>query len=242
MLELYEAAHFQLHGENILEEALSFTTFHLKLAESTVDYPLSTPIATALKRPLSQELAEMKRQCQAFSVEAKWLHENYIPTMEEYMPIALVSCGYLHLTISSFVGMEDNITKETFNWAFNDPKIIRASSSICSLMSDIVEKERGHVSSAVECHMKQYRVSMEEAYDVLYEQINNAWKDINEEFLKPTAAPTSALNRILNLARVIDLLYKGEDAYTQVGESAKTSITALLIDRKLIKIYSYLFN
>ncbi|KAK5786699.1 hypothetical protein PVK06_041342 [Gossypium arboreum] len=138
MLELYEAAHFQLHGENILEEALSFTTFHLKLAESTVDYPLSTPIATALKRPLSQELAEMKRQCQAFSIEAKWLHENYIPTMEEYMPIALVSCGYLHLTISSFVGMEDNITKETFNWAFNDPKIIRASSSICSLMSDIV--------------------------------------------------------------------------------------------------------
>ncbi|MFQ6635363.1 hypothetical protein Gotur_011649, partial [Gossypium turneri] len=51
-----------------------------------------------------------------------------------------------------------------------------------------------------------------------YKQLNNAWKDINEEFLKPTAAPTSALNRILNLARVIDLLYTGEDAYTQVGD------------------------
>ncbi|TYG47425.1 hypothetical protein ES288_D11G337200v1 [Gossypium darwinii] len=373
MLELYVAAHFQLHGENILEEALSFTTVHLKLAESTVDYPLSTQIANALKRPLRKSLPRfqnlttftqegdkqdkqvtdsgrdldvatnfpfirdrfvecyfwmlsayfephyaiarsfatkviclisilddiydaygtyeeleiftkaiqrwdtncidqlpdymklwysetlnvykdmedlmskegksyrvqvaieaMKRQSQVYYVEAKWLHENYIPTMEEYMPIALVSCGYWTLTMSSFVGMEDSITKETFNWAFNDPKIVRASSTICRLMSDIVghkvERERGHVSSAVECYMKQYGVSMQEAYDELYKQINNAWKDINEEFLKPTAAPTSALNRILNLARVIDLLYTGEDAYTQVGESAKTSITALLID------------
>ncbi|XP_052479372.1 (+)-delta-cadinene synthase isozyme XC14 isoform X2 [Gossypium raimondii] len=397
MLELYEAAHLQLHGENILEEALSFTTFHLKLVETTVDYPLSTQIANALKRPLRKSLPRliarsyisiyeaygtqdenlmkfakldfkilqhlhkmeinkinrwwkgldvatnfpfirdrcvecyfwmlgvyfephyaiartfatkviclisilddiydaygtyeeleiftkaiqrwdtncidqlpdymklwysetlnvykdmedlmskegksyrvqvaveaMKRQSQVYYVEAKWLHENYIPTMEEYMPIALISCGYWNLTISSFVGMEDSITKETFNWAFNDPKIVRASCTICRLMSDIVghkvERERVHVSSAVECYMKQYGVSMQEAYDELYKQINNAWKDINEEFLKPTAAPTSALNRILNLARFIDLLYTGEDAYTQVGESAKTSITALLID------------
>ncbi|MBA0844744.1 hypothetical protein Goarm_022929 [Gossypium armourianum] len=101
-------------------------------------------------------------------------------------------------------------------------------------MNDIVshkfEQERGHVSSAVECYMKQYGVSMQETYDVLYKQINNAWKDINEEFLKPIVAPTSALNQILNLARVIDLLYKGEGVDTQVGESAKTSITTLLID------------
>ncbi|TYG96186.1 hypothetical protein ES288_A11G328500v1 [Gossypium darwinii] len=143
--------------------------------------------------------------------------------MEEYMPIALVSCGYWLITISSFVGMEESITKETFNWAFNDPKIIRALSIFCRLMNDIVghkvEQERGHVSSAVECYKKQYGVSMQEAYDELYKQINNAWKDINEEFLKPTAAPTSAFNRILNLARVIDHLYTSEDAYIEVGES-----------------------
>ncbi|MBA0619159.1 hypothetical protein Godav_028382 [Gossypium davidsonii] len=45
----------------------------------------------------------------------------------------------------------------------------------------------------MECYMKQYRVSMQEAYNELYKKINNAWKDINEEFLKPTVAPTSAL-------------------------------------------------
>ncbi|MBA0742594.1 hypothetical protein Gogos_015636, partial [Gossypium gossypioides] len=397
MLELYEAAHFQLHEENLLEEALSFTTFHLKLAETTVDYPLSTQIAYALKRPLRKSLPRlvawsyisiyegygtqdknlmkfakldfkmvqhlhmkeiseiyrwwkgldvetnfpfirdrlvecylwilgvyfephysvartfmtkvisltsivddtydayatyeeleiftkaiqrwdincpdqlpdcmklcysellkvfkdmedlmseqgksyrvqlakeaMKQVCQAYFVEAKWLHEHYMPTVEEYLSVAFVSTCYPMLTIVSFVGMEDSITKETFTWAFNTPKILRASTIICRLMDDVVshqfEQEREHVPSAVECYMKQYGVSAQEAYDEFYKRIKNAWKDMNEAFLKPTVVPTSALNRILNLTRVIDLLYKDEDAYTRVGDSAKTSITALLID------------
>ncbi|KAB2006095.1 hypothetical protein ES319_D11G318100v1 [Gossypium barbadense] len=359
MLELYEAAHFQLHEENLLEEALSFTTFHLKLAETTVDYLLSTQIAKALKRPLRKSLPRlvawsyisiyegygtqdknlmkfakldfkmvqhlhmkeisdiyrtfmtkvisltsivddtydayatyeeleiftkaiqrwdincpdqlpdcmklcysellkvfkdmedlmseqgksyrvqlakeaMKQVCQAYFVEAKWLHEHYMPTVEEYLSVAFVSTCYPMLTIVSFVGMEDSITKETFTWAFNTPKILRASTIICRLMDDVVshqfEQEREHVPSAVECYTKQYGVSAQEAYDEFYKRINNAWKDMNEAFLKPTVVPTSALNRILNLTRVIDLLYKDEDAYTRVGDSAKTSITALLID------------
>ncbi|KAK8589122.1 hypothetical protein V6N12_023528 [Hibiscus sabdariffa] len=211
MLHLYEAANFQLHGENILEEALSFTNFPLKLAE-----------------------IKMKRQSQVYHVETKWLHENYIPTMEEYMPIALISCGYPNLTIASLVGMEDNITKETFIWAFNVPKILRASSTVCRLMDDVVthrfEQERGHVSSVVECYMKQYGASMQAAHDELFKQVIDAWKDMNEEFLKPTAAPTSALSRILNLARVIDLFYTGESAHDLTGDSAKTSISTVLID------------
>ncbi|XVF77878.1 hypothetical protein PTKIN_Ptkin14bG0082700 [Pterospermum kingtungense] len=46
LLELYEAAHLLVHGEDILEEALAFTTSHLKLAETMVDYPLSTLLDT----------------------------------------------------------------------------------------------------------------------------------------------------------------------------------------------------
>ncbi|XP_022717942.1 (+)-delta-cadinene synthase isozyme XC14-like [Durio zibethinus] len=397
LLELYEAAHLRVHGENILEEALAFTTSHLKLAETMVDYPLSTQVANSLKRPLRKSLPRlvarsyisiyegygtedeslmkfakldfnmvqylhrkeiseiyrwwkgldvannfpfirdrlvecylwilgvyfephyslarmfmtkviamtsilddiydaygtheeleiftkaihrwdincidklpnymklcysellnvykemedlmteqgksyrvqlakeaMKKQCQAYYDEADWLHENYIPTLEKYMSLALVSCAYHMLTITSFVGMEDTITRETFIWAFNNPKILRASTIVCRLMDDIVshkfEQEREHVVSSVECYMKQYGVSDQEAYEELNKQIKDAWKDINEEFLKPTAVPQQALNRILNLTRVIDLLYKDEDAYTRVGEAAKTSITSLLID------------
>ncbi|MBA0759236.1 hypothetical protein Gotri_022150, partial [Gossypium trilobum] len=39
--ELYEASYMRVHGEDILDEAISFTTTHLTLAAATLDYPLS---------------------------------------------------------------------------------------------------------------------------------------------------------------------------------------------------------
>ncbi|KAK8977898.1 hypothetical protein V6N11_000225 [Hibiscus sabdariffa] len=178
---------------------------------------------------------QMKILCQAYYAEFKWLHEDYIPTLEEYLSVALITSGYKLLTIVSFIGMEDNITKETFIWAFNDPKIVRASTIICRLMDDMathqLEQVRGHIASAVECYMKQHGTSQQAAYDELNKQIKNAWKDMNEGFLRPTAVPIVALDRILNLVRVLDIFYKdGTDGYAVVCDSVKASINALLID------------
>ncbi|XWS09881.1 hypothetical protein CRYUN_Cryun39dG0027700 [Craigia yunnanensis] len=299
-LELFEAAHLRVHGENILEEALAFTSFHLKLAENMVDYPLSAQVAHARKFPIRRSLPRlearryipiyqatalhdetllkfskldfnllqhlhkkeiceiyrwwkdlefsyklpfvrdrlvegyfwilgvyfepryslarkmvtkviamtsiiddihdaygtleelelfssaierwdiscmdqlpdymqliykalldvyeemekvmskegnlyrvqhakeaMKRQVQAYFGEAKWLHENYIPTLEEYMSIAVKSSGYGMLLMTSLVGMGDIVPKQAFIWASNDPKIVRASAIISRLMNDI---------------------------------------------------------------------------------------------------------
>ncbi|RVW37342.1 (-)-germacrene D synthase [Vitis vinifera] len=50
--------------------------------------------------------------------------------------------------------------KESFDWIFSKPKIVRASAIVCRLMDDMVshkfEQKRGHVASAVECYMKQH--------------------------------------------------------------------------------------
>ena len=40
--------------------------------------------------------------------------------------------------IISFLGMGDIVMKESFDWASNDPDIIRATSIICRLRDDIV--------------------------------------------------------------------------------------------------------
>ncbi|KAE8667309.1 (-)-germacrene D synthase [Hibiscus syriacus] len=182
--------------------------------------------------------AAMKQLSQSYFVEAKWYNENHVPTIEKYMKNALVSCGYIMLTITSFVGMGDIVTEETFNWASNNPKIIIASSTISRLMDDIVshkfEQERGDVASAVECFMKQHGVSEENACQELNKLVENAWKDINQELLiEPTAAaaavPLPVLTRVLNLARVMDFLYKEGDGYTHVGNVVKTGIASLLI-------------
>ncbi|RVW14966.1 (-)-germacrene D synthase [Vitis vinifera] len=121
----------------------------------------------------------MKNQVRAYYEEAKWLQVQQAPTMEEYMPI------------------------------FSEPKIVRASAIVCRLMDDMVshkfEQRRGHVASAVECYMKQHGASEQETHNEFNKQVRDAWKDINEECLIPTAVPMPILMRVLNLARVIDV-------------------------------------
>ncbi|CAK9142772.1 unnamed protein product [Ilex paraguariensis] len=152
----------------------------------------------------------MKKLIRAYFQEAKWFNEDYVPTTEEHMEVALVSCGYMMLSTTSFVGMGELATKEVFDWVSSEPLIVRASSVINRLMNDMVghqhEQERGHVASAVECYMKQHGASKQEAYAEFDKQVTNAWKDINQECLHPTAVPISFLMRVLNLARVINLL------------------------------------
>ena len=78
--------------------------------------------------------------------------------------------------------------------------------------------------------MKQYDVSKQEVHDEFRKQIVNAWKDINKECLRPTEVPIPLLTRVVNLARVMDLLYKDEDAYTHLGGVMVEGITSMLVD------------
>ncbi|XP_061353566.1 (-)-germacrene D synthase-like isoform X2 [Gastrolobium bilobum] len=362
MLSLYEAAHLRIHGEDICDEALAFTTSHLELMTTESSPSLAAKVNHALKRPLrknlprlvarhyistwwkdldfatklpfarnriveayfwilgvffepqyslgrrlmtkvismtsvmddiydvygtfeelqlfteaidrwdircldfvpeylkfyyqalldvykeiEQEMAkegrafcviyaknEMKRLAQAYFAEAKWLSSNYIPSMEEYMDVALVSCGYHMLIATAFIGMGDIATEKAFQWLTNDPKIVNASKIICRLMDDIVsnefEQKRGHVASALECYMKQHGVTIQDAIDELYRQVTSAWKDINEELLDPAEMPKPLLMVVLNLSRVIDVFYKEGDGYTHSKGSTKNQIADILLN------------
>ena len=78
--------------------------------------------------------------------------------------------------------------------------------------------------------MKQYDVSKQEVHDEFRKQIVNAWKDINKECLRPSEVPVPLLTRVVNLLRVMDLLYKDEDAYTHLGGVMVEGITSMLVD------------
>ncbi|KAH7861040.1 hypothetical protein Vadar_020872 [Vaccinium darrowii] len=176
----------------------------------------------------------MKDIVRAYFEEAKWFNEGYIPSMEEYMRVALVTGAYKMLATTSFLGMGDLVTKESFEWVSSNPLIVQAASVISRLMDDIVghkfEQERGHVASAVECYMKQHAATEEEVLIEFRKRVTNAWKDMNAECLRPTAVPMPLLTRVLNLARVINVLYQGEDGYTHSGTKLKNFVTSLLID------------
>ncbi|VFQ92498.1 unnamed protein product [Cuscuta campestris] len=178
---------------------------------------------------------EMKKLVGAYHEEAEWFHAGERPTFDEYMKVALRTCAYVMLATTSLVGMpEDFITKEAFDWLTGDPLIARACTVICRLRDDIVghkfEQERGHVDSAVECYMKQYGKTEEETVKELKEKVNDAWKDISKECLKPFSLfPMPILIRVVNLARVIEMLYDEDgDKYTHSSE-LKAIITSVLV-------------
>lgn len=59
MLSLYQATHLRVHGEDILDEALIFTTTHLKSQasnESIISSRLSDQIKHALKNPIRKSM------------------------------------------------------------------------------------------------------------------------------------------------------------------------------------------
>ncbi|RVW67111.1 Valencene synthase [Vitis vinifera] len=91
------------------------------------------------KEPISGSKCD--RSSRTFCIDFVLYSNISIPTMEEYMRIALVTSGYYMLTTMSFIG----------SWM----------TSVHISLS----KRGGHVASGIECYMKQYGASEEEAYD-----------------------------------------------------------------------------
>ena len=61
MLSLYEATHLRVHGEDILEEALAFTTAHLdNLKSHLTNQSLAAQVMRALKMPIRKGLTRVE--------------------------------------------------------------------------------------------------------------------------------------------------------------------------------------
>ncbi|KAG6775560.1 hypothetical protein POTOM_019038 [Populus tomentosa] len=176
----------------------------------------------------------LKNQARAYLTEARWFNQDCVPQLEEYRRAGVYTSCYPMAAVAWICGMAETGSKEAFEWMSKNPKIVVASSDIGRLMDDITshefEQERGHVASAVECCMKQYGVSKEEAYDMLRKMVESDWKDINEELLKPSTVPRQILILMLNLARIIDVIYKDHDGYTEARSATKELLTAFLVD------------
>lgn len=86
----------------------------------------------------------MKAQVRSYLNEVKWLYQKYTPTMDEYLSIAL-GTSYFMLATTSLVGMGDIVTKDSFEWIFNEPKIVNALLVLGRLMGDMRSHKVGLV-------------------------------------------------------------------------------------------------
>lgn len=84
------------------------------------------------------------------------------------------------------------------------------------------------MASTVQTCVKQYGVTVEEAYEKLGVIIEEAWMDIVEECLA-WKHPAVLMETVVNLARTMDFMYKGEDAYT-LSFVLKSVITSIYVN------------
>nr|AGW18155.1 terpene synthase 2 [Copaifera officinalis] len=169
-----------------------------------------------------------------YMVEAEWRAKGYIPTYDEYIENGIWTAGYPALEITSLLALGNIATKEVFDWISSMPKIVRASGIVGRIGNDLGshkrEKNIGHVATSVECYMKQYGVPEDEAYKLLLKEMENAWKDLNEEYMKPSSIPKVVLDRVRNYMRANEFYYdRFVDNYT-IGEGMKDDVAAVFLD------------
>ncbi|XLU26816.1 hypothetical protein S245_062882, partial [Arachis hypogaea] len=79
----------------------------------------------------------LSHYAQGYIDEARWCHEGYIPTYDEYKVVASATTAYQTLTIM-FIALGEFATKETLHWVSNNiPLILLASSLVSRLTNDL---------------------------------------------------------------------------------------------------------
>nr|AQY54367.1 (-)-germacrene D synthase [Salvia officinalis] len=174
--------------------------------------------------------AEMIRMAEMYFKEAEWSFKGYKPSMEEYTKVALLSSGYVMLSVNSLAVINDPISKEEFDWVLSEPPLLMASSIITRLMDDLAGYGGEEKLSAVHYYMLEYGVSKEEAFAELRKQVKNAWKDLNKQRLEPREASVPILTCVDNFTRVIVVMYSDGNAYDNSKTKTKDMIKSVLVD------------
>ncbi|KAG0455720.1 hypothetical protein HPP92_023508 [Vanilla planifolia] len=83
----------------------------------------------------------MKKLSQAYFQENCWGTQGFVPNVNDHMKVSLMSTAYPMLTCCCYVGMEEEIHRDFFQWITSFPKIVKASCTITRIMNDITSDE-----------------------------------------------------------------------------------------------------
>ncbi|WVZ90844.1 hypothetical protein U9M48_037104 [Paspalum notatum var. saurae] len=171
----------------------------------------------------------------AYNKEVQWREQGYVPsTVEEHLQVSARSGACHLLSCTSFVGMGDVATEESFEWVCSVPKIVQALCIILRLSDDLKSYERekmtSHVASTIDSCMKEHKVPVQEARVLIEDMIDETWKVFNEEWLNmKNHQPKELLERIFNLTRTMVYMYKQDDGYTNC-HVIKDTIWSLFVE------------
>ncbi|CAL1367287.1 unnamed protein product [Linum trigynum] len=189
--------------------------------------------------------------------EEKRTDKDYVATVEEYRQLSSLTTCYEWIAYSALCGLGDDlVSKDAFEWLLSEPAMLIAATEQCRLQDDIAdhlvhdstdpsnhdlsmsmlkEDEIEQKATLVECYMKQYGVSQQEATKAVADFVEEDWMIMNGELLNPPPnVPVQILTVLLRFAKNMDTLYKDFDGYTHSGTNTKDMITALIVTPMVI--------
>ncbi|KAL0435399.1 UNVERIFIED_CONTAM: Vetispiradiene synthase 2 [Sesamum radiatum] len=183
----------------------------------------------------------VKQLCKAFNRVLRWATgQVQMPTFDEYIAnMMLTSCIYVIL--SSTISVVKSASKETIDWLIGEPKIVEAAAKIGRYLNDLGSYQRenkgGNIPIAVRCYIEQYGVLKEDALDKFVELAEDAWKDLNTEWITETSilARDIVAEQVLSYARVAKVTYENrQDGLTNPEKYMAPQLVALFVDPILI--------
>ncbi|XP_078149747.1 monoterpene synthase 8, chloroplastic-like [Carex rostrata] len=176
-----------------------------------------------------------KDLCKAYIVEARWYHNGYAPTLEEYLENAWVSISG-HIAFSYAYCINHYITaKDLEHFSSGYPDIVRYSCMNLRLYDDLAtstdELERGDNDKSIQCYMRDNGVTESVARQEIKEMILKNWTSLNGEVVGNSDFEKYIVyNVAFNVSRMSQRIYQHGDGYGKAGTDTKNLITSILLE------------
>ncbi|XP_071722522.1 terpene synthase 10-like [Rutidosis leptorrhynchoides] len=171
--------------------------------------------------------------CECYLLEAKWYHNNYIPTLEEYLENAHVSVSVPLTLIQVFFWTNNQMTEKELQCLKEQPDIIRHSAMIFRLADDLAtsshEIEMGDVPKSIQCFMHETGATEEDARAHIQELMEQEWKKLNAAC--KNSLFSDFFNRTtMNVTRMAMLMYQnGDHGHASQSKESIDRVLSLLI-------------
>ncbi|KAI7735147.1 hypothetical protein M8C21_030172 [Ambrosia artemisiifolia] len=173
---------------------------------------------------------------EAFFVEAKWNHSDYMPTLEDYLDNAWQSVsGVLVLTHGYLLMNQDSNKDVTESSMEKFGDLFKWSSMIFRLYNDLAtssdEMDRGKSINAISCYMHEHDVCEEVAREYIKTLIDKAWRRMIEARVACSDdSKDPFIDMAINLARISHCTYQFGDGHGAPDARSRDRVLSVIFE------------
>ncbi|KAJ9685395.1 hypothetical protein PVL29_017433 [Vitis rotundifolia] len=171
---------------------------------------------------------------ESYLVEAKWYHEGYMPSLQEYINNAWISVSGPLTLVHAYFFITNPMTEEALGCLERFDDIIRWSSMIFRLSDDLGtssdELKRGDVPKSIQCYMYETSASEDDARKYIGFLIDQTWKKMNEQRNLNSPFSQTFIEMAMNIPRMSQCMYLYRDGYGVQDRETKDHVKTLFIE------------